>query len=288
MPRMTPLFAAILFIVPLMVAAASPARGQDQPPPAVPPAEANPLQAENDALKEQLALALARARTSDNELRLLRDEAARLRDAMGAIVARLDALTGATAAPTDPAAKPVKPAQPDRSDPYASPGSMLAELQERFARDLSDMPTNTDSQRRTFEADARQWASRLMRQMKSKVSWVIKLEPVTLPGGASHGQAVMTVLNAITRQPVGEAFRVDVPERYIANLIRAQPAALYEFTGQFAPEITINPRRATPGVFNFPPLIGKYVEFGFKLDWLSLEPIRGTGDNRPPRDERSR
>ncbi len=158
---------------------------------------------------------------------------------------------------------------PGTSDPTSSPDALLAMLRDRFAREL---PTDG----RTPGA-VRAWCEQHNAKSLGRVTWLIK--PATdSPAARSPGHTWVRVYDELTGRPMGSPAEVPLPARLVRTL-NTDPNRPWLLEAELAPNATFNANRPTPGVFNYPVLIGPYAEFGLALQRPELRPApEGTAD----------
>ena len=224
-----------------------------QPQPASPAAEAmDKLKQENDALKRRVV-------QLEQQLREARAE--------------IDAMKGGVpvATPDAPAAK----TQADiPADPLASPASMLAALKKSYAADLAEFAD--DSNQAKHRPAVAKWVDQQKKAVSGKTQWLVRFvrtdaDTSTKRNATPRLETVIQIVDPASKLPIGEAFRLEVPARFLKLVQSAKSDELFTLSGTFSATPKFNPQRETPGTFDVPPMIGKYAEFDYTLAWDKLE-----------------
>jgi len=251
----------LILIVLASVGLVAPAWGQTSP--AELRRHAESLQAELDHAKA----ALARAQ----------DEVARLEQERDSLKARLEHAeaenerllrqVGAIREPTLPPGR-----APTPTDPFASPLSLLLELQKRYDQQLAILPTETPEQEAAFETAAKEWCAAMPKELRGEGEWVVRFDEPRRLDAAWH-EARVTVYDERTMLPIGEPFVARIPTRQLKRVL-AQPEIEHWRASVFVhAEPSFNAERESPGVFNVPYFVGRMVEFGIGVEWRRLLPI---------------
>lgn len=245
--------------------------------------EIDSLQAENVAqaseihlLKIQLAAAESESAKRLEEVRLLSLELERLRQQLQ---------TGTP--PTTPDPTPSESTDPAAlthaaipADPLASPASMLAELQRRYAADLAPSDANPTDPAAPLTVERRrqldQWCLEQTGLLQGPVEWRVRFTDFSRPS-RREATARMTVIDPTSGLPIGDPLEVAVPRTLADRLERElslgrdpDKAPLWTLTANLSATPKLNPARPTPGVFNHPAFVGPYVEFAFDLTWRNV------------------
>ena len=246
--------------------------------------EIDRLQAENASLASQvqaLTTRLTQAQTA-------RDQERSRADQLAAQVTQLvEQLRqgGAPAADPDPTEiTPPQPAAPTHApvpaDPLASPASLLAELQRRYAADLAPTDANPTDPAAPLSGERRrkidQWCVEQASLIQGPIEWRVRFTDFREAARRDY-RALMTVTDPASGLPIGDALDVAVPRTLAERLAREltlgrdpDKAPLWTLTGTLAAAPKLNPDRPTPGVFNHPAFVGPYVEFDFHLTWRNV------------------
>ena len=227
--------------------------------------ELEQLRAENDALRRQNEVLLARV--ADLERRL------------GEALAAQPPATGASPPPPPPpgppAGVPDRPAEtptdtlPD--DPLAAPDAMLAHLRRAYREAFGHLPRTTARQRQEYAERVRRWITDVSNEARGTPTWLVRLSRPQQVAGRRF-EAMMVVLDRRTLAPIGQPFLVDVPAGVVDRLNDARFDA-WDLTVLFAAAPTFDPERAEPGPLDHPRFVGPYAEFGYALDWRGLEGV---------------
>lgn len=96
------------------------------------------------------------------------------------------------------------------------------------------------------------------------------------------------VIDPVNGLPIGKSFLGTIPSRMLLKIDDPTAPQMWDVTLSLVPQPTINRGRLTAGVFDYPPLIGPMVEFGFDFDWIGMrrvhEPTEPTSAS-PPANE---
>jgi hypothetical protein len=190
--------------------------------------------------------------------------------------------------------KPVLPASPPAfdlpTDPLASPDAMLAFLRERYATAFADPIPDTERARAEHLKLVERWCRDAAREFRGKTRWLVRLEsledPAPVPDrpkAESLAPATFTVLDATSRRPLSAQHTTRIPKSLADRLKDHPPGTLVEVGLFLAAEPHFNPDRTEPNMFGQPVMIGPYAEHRLTLDWISVEPVRGS--SRPDRPE---
>lgn len=284
---------------------ASPARAQPVSPAEL-RREIDRLQAENLRLATQVQTLTTRL----SEAEEARDEASRRAEQLAIAVERLrgdlqtrnEQINELIPEGTDPPSlDPQAPTQAEvPADPMASPASLLAELQRRYAADLAGgeqhdpaaaVPALTPARRKQLD----DWCVDQARAVHGPIEWRVRFTDLR-QAARNDRRALMTVIDPPTGLPIGPTLEVAVPRALADRLARElgvdggdDKAPLWTLTGTMTAAPKLNPDRPTPGVFNHPLFVGPFVEFDFGLDWRNVvvvEPSATRTQGAAPSQER--
>lgn len=217
-----------------------------------------------------------------SEVRSLRDETSKLREEIAALRLLIEHLV--------PKPRPEVASAPARAetpaDPFASPASLLAELRSRYRRDFAGLPTATEAQLQRYQDFARKWCKSTNSDAFGKGLWLVRIDFDDEPDTPEF-EAMLTVVDATSRLPIGDSFAGNVPRTFVDQVRRAGDGALYELKALMTSAVRFNAERHDRGVWDYPPMVGAYVEFGFKLEWQGLAAVRDFRDDRGRPDDRS-
>jgi hypothetical protein len=224
-----------------------------QPQPASPAAEAmDKLKQENDALKRRVV-------QLEQQLREARAE--------------IDAMKGGV-----PVATPDAPATKTQADipadPLASPASMLAALKSSYAAELAEFADGTNQSK--HRPAVAKWVDQQKKAVSGKTQWLVRFVRTDADTSPKRNvtpklETVIQIIDPTSKLPIGEAFRLEVPARFLKLVQAAKPDEEFTLSGTFSAAPKFNPQRETPGTFDVPPMIGKYAEYDYTLVWDKLE-----------------
>lgn len=247
------------------------------------------LKAELDQVREENATL---RRTLESAQRLATDTAAQLAAQASVLTAlREDVRTILEAVRTlVPRRTPIEtPPVVASQDPLSSPAALLTALRERYERDIKSLIRTKDMTDDAFAAKRRdtleRWCQNMARTFRGKTRWLVRLDVDPPVEGRVHAGR-LTVLDPLTRQPIGDGFAVEVPARFSDVVRQAGVSALYELDVLVTAAPKFDANFATPGVFDFPPQVGPYVRFGVEAEWQLIAPVRGSERKGDPKQER--
>lgn len=223
--------------------------------PLAPAAQDPPGQSMSDLRQEIERLAAESAR-KDEELARAN---ARIKE-LERTIATLRSLPGGAPAKASAPDTPAAPAPaPDPADPSIGPGGLLAKYQAEYLQQYPELPDlNSDLRRSEHLRSLDRWSDRVSRTPVGRVTWTGSIDPSTV----SVGQREVTFTAEFKAS--GRTMRVPVAvervvfERFTrAGGLPPGPTAL---TGEPRAQFTVNPDRADPGAFDFPPMVAPYVE----------------------------
>ncbi len=155
------------------------------------------------------------------------------------------------------------------SDPTSSPDALLAMLRDRYERELP-------ADGRTPQA-VRPWCEQHNAKSLGRVTWLIK-PMADSPAARSPVHTWVRVYDELTGRPMGSPTEIPLPARLVRT-ISTDPNRPWLLEAELAPSIVFNIDRPTPGVFDYPVLIGPYAEFGLTLQRAELRPAsEGTAE----------
>jgi hypothetical protein len=224
-----------------------------QPQPASPAAEAmDKLKQENDALKRRVV-------QLEQQLREARAE--------------IDAMKGGV-----PVATPDAPATKTQADipadPLASPASMLAALKASYAAELAEFADGTNQSK--HRPAVAKWVDQQKKAVSGKTQWLVRFVRTDADTSPKRNvtpklETVIQIIDPASKLPIGEAFRLEVPARFLKLVQSAKSDEEFTISGTFSAAPKFNPQRETPGTFDVPPMIGKYAEYDYTLVWDKVE-----------------
>ncbi len=219
--------------------------------------------AQDDTRVAQLEKELAEARATIAALESQRDI---LSQQLTRALAEVASLKGASG-------PPAKASGDLPLDPFACPDSMLAETKRRYEREIAILPASTAAEKRRRQEELSRWIKGINREVRSQVRWLVAVEDARpVREGAVRGdyEAMVAVLDPLTREPLGKPFRTRVPNRYATRIVNEKRFTMWEATLVFGADLRHVPTRLEAGVFDTPPFVGPEVEFGMSLSWDGL------------------
>lgn len=242
------------------------------------------LQAENVRLASELQALTLRLQDTEAQRELERARAGELERQVAKLLDELSRSSGpipqSESGPSDPTPTSVPTNAPIPADPLASPASLLAELQRRYAADLTPSDSSPTDPAAPLAADRRrqidQWCAEQSSLLQGPVEWRVRFTDFREAARRDY-RARLTVIDPASGLPVGDSIDVAVPRTLADRLEREltlgrdpDKAPLWTLVGALAAAPKLNPDRPTPGVFNHPAFVGPFVEFDFHLNWRSL------------------
>lgn len=254
MPRPIRLLAVLL---PLLLVA-TPARAQSD----------RELRTENQRLQ-------GRVRDLEQELAAARERIAELEAQVESLREALRNRGGGRPAELPPL--PAEEISIDESVPTASPRALRQALEASFEEAMKELEPGApgSAERRAYVRALRSWMAGVSRTMKGPIEWHVRL----IEGAAS------THTYAVQLQAVDPGTGVELGDPFWTQLSRLQARRLEQYfaltgerealvlRGTLVPEPVLNPDRAEAGMFDTPPLIGPFVEFGYRVDTRTLLPV---------------
>lgn len=251
-----------------------------------------------DDKQNRILLELAEGRREIRETRelvtSLRDELRSLRTELGEV----KKVAGGQTKPTEPA----PPADPIilPKEPLGSPDALFATLRERYQKAFAEALPNNEVAHRERQRDIERWCREINHELRGKMRWLVRVDSfkeITAEAAAQDREkypegpgwlANYTILDAVSRNRVSSPLAIRVPSHLAAKL-RSHPEGTLAEVGVFiASEVVYSPTRVEPGIFGLPIMVGPYVEYAFRVEWTSVEPIRDSSKpdrspNDPPR-----
>ena len=228
-----------------------------QPSAAAAPVQDPPAQSMND-LRQEIDRLNAEIARRDEELAKAKDRISELETAIAALRS-VPAGTATSAAPAARAAPPAPAPKPEPADPSVGPGGLLAKLQSDYLVSYPELPKlTTDQQRTEHLRGLERWSKGIERTPVGRVSWTGRIDASTLQVGVRDASFTAEFASG------GRTYRVPMSVDRVA-FDRAVPsgsvpADALTFTGEPRVRISVNPDRPSPGAFDFPAMIGPYLE----------------------------
>ncbi len=253
-----------------------------------PPADRSPadLRAENDRLRERLA-------ELETELAESRRRIARLEDLVRSLrreLAEADVADRAADGPAGPTPAPesqaggesrledptADSAAPIPDDPYAAPDALQRRLTLELANEFAAAPPTEQRDLNRYLADLRRWARIASQTYRAPVDWLVQIvdrpSPTEPPAPPPPPIAIVQIIEQETGRTIGEPFPLTLGPRELARLNENREQEAWILSGVIAAAPVVNPERRDQGLFNTPPLLGPYVEFGYDFSVRALRP----------------
>ncbi|MEM9165421.1 MAG: hypothetical protein AAGB48_00165 [Planctomycetota bacterium] len=225
------------------------------------------LIAERDALRDQLFEATARIERLEAEIATLRSERRGLRSRVFDAERVLTALRRELGGPDDPVEDTQRAAVPE--DALASPASLLRTLRAMYFDAMRGTPDGTAEELAEYRQAVALWCRLTARSLRGKRTWLVGFEDM-VPLRNERAVARLTVYDEQSGLPIGESVDITVPARFAQRLASDPRFDRWLLTAVVIARPAYSDGRATRGVFEFPPFIGPYAEFGFELDWVAV------------------
>lgn len=217
------------------------------------PQDAELIRKENQLLREEI-------RAADQQIELLLERVVLLERQLGYEPINANDRS----ASTDDAQ--VELVLPD--DALASPSTVLRELSKRYEERFGDEQSLTEDSQDVIS----KWCREVTIQLRGKREWIVSIGSITRENRRLY-TALFVVYDADTRRPISEPFRSSIPERFATRVQTHREATLWRVSGLVIAEPKFTPDRIDPGVFNYPPLVGPFVEFAWRFVWYGIAPF---------------
>lgn len=167
-------------------------------------------------------------------------------------------------------------------DPMACPASMVAEMRRRYEKDFHEPAAETEAGRKQRQMEVQRWCREMPKALRGRARWLVRLIDV---GNEEAGKETVKyqVLDAMTREPVGEEVVSPLPLAHVARVKGLAVGTLMEVGALMEAEPTFNASRVGGSVFDYPPLLGAYAESGVRVEWQSVEAIKDSARPTPDR-----
>lgn len=248
-----------LLLAPALAMPAPPATAQEAraPAQAQPSPEEIRLRREVADLRDQLARAEERIRRLEEERTLLLGELRQLREQ------RVGRAGGDAADEPRPTREPRAEVP---QDPYAAPAALLRALRERYEQEFASVPHDTQPAIEAYRRDVQKWIEQVRREMRSRTTWLVRFGDLRQEG--RDRLVTAQVIDEQSGLPIGEPFTTSIDSSTAMKLERGMERFdRWKATVILAADPKFNPERADPGVFEHPPFVGRYVDFGISIDW---------------------
>jgi len=193
---------------------------------------------------------------------------------------------GTTPAPADapanaPSAAPSPPAATPRAaaNPFEDSVTVLEAIRARFAADFAGRPApqagvQDDRLMRLWMTEAERWANSINREFRRQILWNVRvLGAETL--GRSWRMQVISV-DPETRGDIGSPFEIHLQQTqataYERSIRLGTAGEDFTLRGTYIPQVVLNPTRFDVGLFDNPPFVGTFLEYGFRISVTSLMP----------------
>lgn len=246
--------------------------------PCVASAQDAPPTAAEVALRREIATLRDRLAQAEERIRVLEVERARL----------LDELAKARQATSDETGQgsgaPGEELAPVPADPFASPASMLAELRTRYEARFANVPHDTDPAIAAYKDDVRAWCESGVRDLRDRRQWLVRvLEMTESADDRRFFDARLRVIDEASGLPIGPA----VNARISAGDARLIERGKDRFPSWRATVVVsampkFNEQRADAGVFEHPPFVGRYCDFGIQMDFRHFAGVRDEDLKKAP------
>ncbi len=255
------------------------ALAQDAAPPSPPSAEEVALRREIASLRDRLARAEERIRQLEAE-----------RDALRAQLT--EARKGAQAASGGGSQAPSEELAPVPDDPFASPASMLQALRKRYEIEFAGLPHDTDPAIEAYKRDVQAWCRNVSRELRGRGQWVVQvLKLEEIPHDRRSFEALLRVIDPSSGLPIGQPFLATIDASDARQIERLKDRFHYwKASVMVAATPRYNEQRVDEGVFEHPPFVGRYCDFGIELDFKRFVgvPDDKIGKGSPPAPARRR
>jgi len=216
--------------------------------------EVSRLRQDLDAARAQMAQLQEQRQTLERALREAESVISRLRTQVGSVGVRI------VEAP--------KAAIPD--DPMASPMSLFRELRRRYARDLAGLAQDSDADLASYRRAVDTWCKATGRDLHGTTQWLTRIDGVERRRRGGY-EARFQVLEDSSLLPIGDPFVLAIPRRFATRLLRDMDTfPLWRITGVLAAAPAYDPTRETPGVFDVPRFVGRYVGFDYSFEFKDV------------------
>ncbi len=202
------------------------------------------LQAENQALRERIATlesALDEVRSKLRELTRLVSTVPR------------SPVTASTPAALSPASGTI----PD--DPTSCPDSLMMRLRQTYKQ----YPPSR-SKKPATAAKIEQWCKVQNQLSFDRITWLVRAEREQ-PTSQGDTSVWVRVFDELTGRQLGAAAAITLPARHVRTL-RADPEKAWLLEADLSSAVFYDADRPTPGVFEYPPMVGPHVVFGLALE----------------------
>lgn len=192
-----------------------------------------------------------------------------LEEALARAEARVAELEAALAAAQGGAA-PGEPGLTLPADkPTASPDAALVALKASYADTFKDRSFATDAEKADYNKTLRSWLAAQEREFRGHVEWVCTVSNREV---LTNGDQFLTVevIDPDTGDLWSRPFVLEIPRRQGGALARLDLSRPLVVGGIFQLDLTVNENRPEEGMFNDPPFVGAFVEYGYNFRLQSI------------------
>lgn len=241
---------------------------------------AYPAAAQDGLSNAELRSALSEAQQTvdrlEREVALLRTQNAELRAELADMNQRLSEMADQAGAAVE-RVQPPRPAPAQRgalpADPLGAPSAMYAALAAAYRTAMApgegQPPITTEERLDRAEVFVKRPP---VTRLRGRTTWFVRIDTSRDDAETRDTEVGLTVLAPDSLYPIDQGLRVTLPRRFEGLVERSTSGQIFELVADIAATPAFNEDRAEPGPFNYPVLIGPYVEFGFDLSWRRLIP----------------
>lgn len=157
---------------------------------------------------------------------------------------------------------PAEDRAPVPEDPFASPASLMEGLKAKYEAEIEPPESDDPEAIEEYHAAIAKWCRETSRTMRERREWVVSVEEV-VRSGRKPATAWMRVIDPATKLPIGSGFSIVLSDRFASRVERGKAGSLWTLRLLVVGQPRYSAGRATPGIFDAPPLVGPYVEFGW-------------------------
>lgn len=258
---------------------------------ALPRQSESELRQQNERLQQRVKQLEAELEAALNRMRALEAAAQPASEpAPGRVPLPQDATQGATGAGTDaPTPASVDPAlAAPPGNPYQSSKSILDAIRARFAADFAGKPAPRDGVTderlgRLWLTEVERWSNAMNRELRRPIVWTVRVLKAEQSGRAWRLEVIC--VDPATGNDLGRPFPLQLlqPQSgpYELSLKTGTSGGDFTLRGVYVPQLALNPMRYESGLFDNPPFIGTFVEYGSRIALTSLVPVEAQRSNRP-------
>lgn len=194
---------------------------------------------------------------------------------------------GTAPAPTDapadaPATTPAQPASTPSAaaNPFENTVTVLEAIRARFKADFAGRPApqagvQDDRLVRLWMTEAERWANSINREFRRPIHWNVRVLGAETSGRSWRMQVIS--VDPATRGDIGHPFEIQLQQTQATSYERSirLGTAGEDFTlrGTYIPQVVLNPTRFDVGLFDNPPFVGTFLEYGFRISVTSFMPV---------------